>query len=159
MANKAAMGVHMTTTKPIKVGLWNYWLIRDNKDNPIELVRTNHRCNLVVAGEGKGITQHKGSQYFTKENQPDLNLAVTFDLIHTGDASAPIIGEAIDQIDAHVYFKQQRTKKRKSYSVSDAQSKALALLFEGSSIREAARLCGVPKSTVADWKTSQVSGY
>ena len=148
----------MTTTKPIKVGLWNYWLIRDNKDNPIELVRTNHRCNLVVAGEGKGITQHKGSQYFTKENQPDLNLAVTFDLIHTGDASAPIIGEAIDQIDAHVYFKQQRTKKRKNYSVSDAQSKALALLFEGSSIREAARLCGVPKSTVADWRASQVFG-
>ena len=92
---------------------------------------------------------NKNSQYFTKENQPDLNLAVTFDLIHTGDASAPIIGEAIDQIDAHVYFKQQRTKKRKSYSVGDAQSKALALLFEGSSIREAARLCGVPKSTVA----------
>ena len=84
---------------------------------------------------------------------------MTFDLIHTGDASAPIIGEAIEQVDAHLYFKQNRIKKRKSYSVSDAQSKALALLFEGSSIREAARLCGVPKSTVADWKTSLVSGY
>ena len=92
---------------------------------------------------------NKNSQYFTKENQPDLNLAVTFDLIHTGDASAPIIGDAIDEVEAHLFFKQQRTKKRKSYSVSDAQSKALALLFEGSSIREAARLCGVPKSTVA----------
>ena len=148
----------MKTTKPTEAGLWNYWLVRDNADNPIELVRSNQNFHLVVAGEGKGITQHKGSQYFTKENQPDLNLAVTFDLIHTGDASAPIIGEAIDQIDAHVYFKQQRTKKRKQYSISDAQSKALALLGEGSSIREAARLCGVPKSTVADWRASQVSG-
>ena len=96
--------------------------------------------------------------YWLKENQPDLNLAVTFDLIHAGDASAPIIGEAIDEVEAHLYFKQQRTKKRKSYSVGDAQSKALALLFEGSSIREAARLCGVPKSTVADWRASQVFG-
>ena len=138
---------------------WQYWLIRDNKDNPIELVRSCPNSNLVVAGEAKGITQHKRSQYFTAGNQPNLNLAVTFDLIHTGDASAPSIGEAIDEVEAHFYFKEQRTKKRKQYSVSDAQSKALALLSEGSSIREAAKLCGVPKSTVADWRTSHVSGY
>ena len=66
MANKAAMGVHMKTTKPTEAGLWNYWLVRDNADNPIELVRSNQHFHLVVAGEGKGITQHKGSQYFTK---------------------------------------------------------------------------------------------
>ena len=141
------------------VSNWQYWLVRDNRDNPIELVRTNHRCNLVVAGEAKGISQHKGSQYFTKENQPDLNRAVTFDLIHAGDASAPSIGNAIDEVETHFYFKQQRAKKRKQYLINDAQSTALALLSEGSSIREAARLCGVPKSTVADWRASQVSGY
>ena len=72
MANKAAMGVHMTTTKTTELALWNYWLVRDNADNPIELVRSNQKFHLVVAGEGKGITQHKGSQYFTKENQPDV---------------------------------------------------------------------------------------
>ena len=151
--------MHTSKQSNHSVSNWQYWLVRDNKDNPIELVRTNRGSNLVVAGEAKGITQHKHSQYFTAGNQPNLNLAVTFDLIHAGDASAPSVGKAIDEVEAHFYFKEQRTKKRKQYSVSDAQSKALALLSEGSSIREAARLCGVPKSTVADWRTSHVSGY
>jgi transposase len=35
--------------------------------------------------------------------------------------------------------------------VSDAKLQVSELLASGSSIREASRLCGVPKSTVSDW--------
>ena len=53
MANKAAMGVHMKITKPTEAGLWNYWLVRDNADNPIELVRSNQNFHLVSLEKAK----------------------------------------------------------------------------------------------------------
>lgn len=134
-----------------KLSGWQYWLVRDQDDNPVELVRCNPVASIAIAGEGVGTTQHKSTKYFTPENKLDLNQPVTFELIHAGDASCPAVGKAIDQVQAHLYFKQQRATKRKQYTVEDAKSKTLALLEQGSSIREAARLCGVPKSTVYDW--------
>lgn len=136
---------------------WHYWLIRDQRDNPIELVRANTDCHLVIAGEGKGMTQHKHSQYFTNDHLPDLKHPVSFELLHAGDASSPAVSEAINQVESFAYFRKQKTRKRKQYGVKDAKDKAIDLLLKGSSIREAATLCGVPKSTVADWSTSQLS--
>ena len=134
-----------------KLSGWQYWLVRDQNDNPVELVRCNPVASIAIAGEGVGTTQHKSSNFFTKENQPDLNQPVTFELIHAGDASCPAVSKAIDQVQGNLCFKQQRATKRKQYTVEDAKIKTLALLAQGSSIREAARLCGVPKSTVSDW--------
>tara|TARA_B110000503_G_scaffold118862_1_gene180155 strand:- start:18 stop:458 length:441 start_codon:yes stop_codon:yes gene_type:complete len=143
--------------KDTKESLWEYWLIRNNSDQPIELVRSNPRGNVVIVGEDRGITQHKRSHYFTKENKPDLDKPVTFDLIHLGHASAPVIGKAIDLVDTAVLLKQQRNKRRKHYVAKEAKQQVLALLGGGSSIREASRLCGVPRATVSDWRASQVS--
>ena len=136
--------------------LWEYWLIRNNSDSPIELVRSNPRGNVVIAGEDRGVTQHKRSHYFTKANKPDLDKPVTFDLIHLGHASAPVIGKAIDLVDAALLLKQQKTQKRKQYLTKEAKQQVLALLSDGCGIREAARLCGVPRATVAYWRTSSV---
>lgn len=133
---------------------WEYWLIRDNADTPIELVRARPGAHVVIAGEGKGTNQHKRSRHFSNDNKPNLDCPVSFQLIHAGDASAPAIGKAIAEVEAVLHLKDQRVVRRKQYSVCDAQVKAMALLVSGSSIREAARLCGVPKSTVADWKAA-----
>lgn len=137
---------------------WQYWLIRDSGDTPIELVRAEPGTHVVIAGEGTRKTQHKRSRFFLDDNKPNLDYPVSFQLIHVGDASAPAIGTAMDDVEGALWLKQQKTAKRKRYAVEDAQVKALALMSSGSGIREAARLCGVPKSTVADWRASQLSG-
>ena len=136
--------------KSIKRG-WCYWLIRDNNQTPLELVRANDRSHTVVAGEG--ASRHRRSEYFSASNKPNTLLPVSFELIHAGEASAPAISEAIEAVnDPSV----RQVRKLKQYAISDAQVKALALLDAGSGVREAARLCGVPKSTVSDWRASSV---
>lgn len=131
---------------------WDYWLIRNEQDVAIEVVRARPSYHVVIAGEGKGKTQHKRSSYFTHEHKPDLNKPVSFQLIHAGDASSPRVEVAIAEVEANLYARARRVKRRKQYDIADARAKALALLETGSSVREVARLCGVPKSTVSDWR-------
>ena len=93
---------------------YEYWLVSSNSNVPIELVRVTTGANVVIAGEGRGIRRHKHSQYFSKGNKPDTSKPVMFDLIHSGDASASIVGELIDEIGAEVTNRQRKATKRRT---------------------------------------------
>ena len=130
-----------------------YWLVRGStSDSPLEVVRCSPNRNVVVAGESAGSRAQASSQFFTGAGVPDLSKEVTFEMIHAGVDGAPCIGEAIDAVNERLRKKETEIKPRKNYKVKGAKQQALQLLSQGCSVRESARLCGVPRSTVSDWK-------
>ena len=129
-----------------------YYVVFNSHDRPIELVRVHPDTGLSITIAPYRYTGRVKKSELFSDGKPDLSTPFTFQLIHAGDASAPVIGEYIDIIEKGILRQRRHTEARKPYGVSNAKDKVVSLLDQGCSVREAARLCGVPKSTVGRWK-------
>ena len=129
-----------------------YYVVFNSHDRPVELVRVHPDTGLSLTIAPYRYTGHvKKSELFINGN-PINDTEYCFQLIHAGDASAPVIGEYIDIIEKGVLRQRRRAEPRKPYGVANAKDRVVSLLNQGCSVRKAARQCGVPKSTVGRWK-------
>ena len=129
-----------------------YYVVFNSHDRPIELVRVHPDTGLSITIAPYRYTGHvKKSELFINGN-PISDTEYCFQLIHAGDASAPVIGEYIDIIEKGILRQQRRAAPRRPYGVTNARDRVISLLNQGCSVRKAARQCGVPKSTVGRWK-------
>ena len=128
-----------------------YYVVFNSHDRPVELVRVHLDTGRSITIAPYRYTGHvKKSELFIN-GQPISTTEYCFQLIHAGDASAPVIGEYIDIIEKGVLRQRRRAEPRKPYGVANAKDRVVSLLNQGCSVRKAAHQCGVPKSTVGRW--------
>ena len=123
---------------------WLFTAIRDDNDKLLQLVRSNSTGNVVIAGEGVGIRSHKKSAYFTKDNQPNINKPVSFQVLDASESSMPTVGEYIGLVNKAM---PKPVKKRVKYTDED-MAKAVELVGNGVTVLTASRLTEVPRSAI-----------
>ena len=111
-----------------------YYVVFNSHDRPIELVRVHPDTGLSITIAPYRYTGRVKKSELFSDGKPDLSTPFTFQLIHAGDASAPVIGEYIDIIEKGILRQRRRTEARKPYGVSNAKDKVVSLLDQGCSV-------------------------
>jgi hypothetical protein len=135
----------------VSVQPWRYYIVRDEQDTPIQLVRVGTSSNLIVVGKGSRVGEHRPSQFFTKKHKPNLDLPLSFELIDACESGHPLVQAALDSIRNAVKQVVKHPKRYGAYGITDAREKAFELMANGATRYEAAKLCKIPISSLYRW--------
>jgi hypothetical protein len=102
-----------------------YYVVFNSHDRPVELVKVHLDTGRSITIAPYRYTGHfKKSELFIN-GEPISTTEYCFQLIHAGDASAPVIGEYINIIENGLLRQRQRAEPRKRYGLPKAKDRVV----------------------------------